>query len=41
MNAKTTLFAAVAALLFSTATLGATVAPATSVQLPIRVAAHA
>jgi hypothetical protein len=41
MNAKSTIFAAVAAVLVSTATLGATVAPAASVQLPVRIAVNA
>jgi hypothetical protein len=41
MNAKTSLFAAVAALLVSTATVGSAVAPATGLQLPIGITANA
>ncbi|CAA9496299.1 MAG: hypothetical protein AVDCRST_MAG09-425 [uncultured Sphingomonas sp.] len=41
MNVKTSLFAAVAALLVSTATVGSAVAPATGLQLPVGIAASA
>ncbi len=41
MNAKTSLFAAVAALLVSTAAVGSAVAPAAGLQLPVRIAASA
>jgi hypothetical protein len=41
MNAKTTIFAAFAALLVSTATIGSAIAPAAAVQLPVGIAAHA
>lgn len=41
MNAKSTIIAAVAAVLVSTITVGSAVAPAQAVNLPVRIAANA